>query len=179
MAVVVAGAPFVTLTQLRDHLNLTGPSANDAELERFLSAAQEHVEQLIGPVLNSTITEVLPITGSTVVLSECPVAYVASVTVGGATLTGWTLRPRSGLVTGVNGSGDATVTYTAGRVMCPDAVVVAALVIAEHLWRTQLGGSPSALPMDDMAGVPGGSGFAIPRRALELLAPYLKAPGVA
>ena len=169
---------FVTLAQLRDHLNMTSLS-HDAELARFLGAAQEHVEALVGPVLQSSVTEDVRVVGSTVVLSECPVVDVYSVTVAGSELTGWTLRPRAGLVTGVNASGTATVTYSTGRTSCPDGVATAALIIAEHLWRTQLGGSPSALPVDDMAGMPGGSGFAIPRRAMELLAPYLKAPGVA
>ena len=169
---------FATLTQLREHLNIT-TAVHDPELQQFLGAAQEHVEQLIGPVLRREVAEECEVVGGTVYLEQSPVISVASVAVGGSALSGWVLKERSGLIRKVSASAPVTVTYTAGRLICPDAVIVATLIIAEHLWRTQLGGSPSALPLDDPSGAPWSAGFALPKRALDLLAPYLLPPGVA
>ena len=168
---------FATLNQLREHLNLTTAN-HDAELMQFLAAAQGHVEELIGNVLHREVIEEAESIGGTVYLEESPVVSVTSVTSGGSPLAGWVLKPRSGLLRKVLASGPVTVTYTTGRAECPDAVVVATLIIAEHLWRTQLGGSPSALPADDTSTAPWSAGLALPKRALDLLTPYLLPPGV-
>jgi hypothetical protein len=74
--------------------------------------------------------------------------------------------------------GTYTVTYTSGRADLPAAIRLAVLVIAEHLWETQRGAAPvGPLSGDDTFPTPG-LGFAIPNRALELLAPYRR-PAVA
>jgi hypothetical protein len=58
---------------------------------------------------------------------------------------------------------------------------MATLIIAGHLWETQRGNSPvaSALPAEDYSPGVVGMGFAIPARAMDLLAPYLRPPNVA
>ena len=53
-------------------------------------------------------------------------------------------------------------------------------IIAEHLWKTQLGNQPTTgvYPAEDELNVSAGFGYAIPNRALELLRPYMLAPAV-
>jgi hypothetical protein len=67
-------------------------------------------------------------------------------------------------------------TYQAGEVVIPDDYRLAALIIIEHLWETQRGTMGVQLG-GDSEGYSPGRGFAIPRRALELLDTQL--PGVA
>jgi hypothetical protein len=73
------------------------------------------------------------------------------------------------------------VTYTAGYDDLPADVSGAIVLIAAHLWETQRGSAPSALALQDPNGFDPstpGLGFAIPNRAKELLAAYIR-PAVA
>lgn len=170
---------FVTLAEVKAHANISG-TTDDTEINRFRLVAQEQVEALIGPVLWRTVTETTHAHDKVVVLASAPVVSVESLTSSGAAVTGYTLRKPSGLLTGVSATGDLSVSYTAGRSEAPESVRVAAMIIAEHLWRTQRGNAPSALPADvDPEVVSLGAGFAIPRKAAELLAPYLLTVGFA
>lgn len=173
---------FITLQELKDHLNIPQSTfADDTELDLHRSAAEEHVESLIGPVLQREITETSTTRFGGLLLSTLPVLSVASVTASEVALAGYTSNLRLGMLSGLT-SGDVTVTYTAGRTSCPDAVRLAALIIAGHLWELQRGASsPSgALPMDGFdLPAPTGLGYLVPNRALELLSPYLLAPGIA
>lgn len=173
---------FITLQELKDHLNIPQTSfGDDTELDLHRGAAQEHVEALIGPVLQREVVETYTTRYGGVVLFTPPVLSVTSVTASDVALTGYTSVLGLGMLSGLT-SRNVTVTYTAGRTSCPDAVRLAALIIAGHLWELQRGASsPSgALPVDafDQA-APTGLGYLVPNRALELLSPYLLAPGIA
>lgn len=172
---------FITLAEVKAHANIpAGDTSHDTELDLFRGAAQEHVESLIGPVLHRVVTGTVHAHGGVVVLPLAPVVSVESLTSSGTAVT-YTLVGASGLLTGVTVRGDLSVSFTAGRSVAPDAVRVAALVIAEHLWKTQLGNQPASgvYPAEDELTVSAGLGFAIPNRALELLGPYMSAPAVA
>ncbi len=56
----------------------------------------------------------------------------------------------------------------------PAAVRIATAIIVQHLWRTQNGPGRARGQVDDLAAVPG-AGYALPNRALELLAPFEEA----
>lgn len=174
---------FVTLAEVKRHLNIdTDDASQDMELDLIRGAAQEHVESLIGPVLHRTVTQVAPTSADGVaVLNTLPVVSVTGVTGSGGALTGYALNASAGTVSAVWSSVPVTVTYRAGRDSCPDAVRLATLIVAAHLWQTQLGNAPSALPDDGLQDFQPafGVGFAMPARAAELLAPYLLLPGVA
>ena len=74
------------------------------------------------------------------------------------------------------------VVYVAGRTSVPAAVGEAALIILNHLWAPQVGGTGGVqVGGVDTSGEPftTGFGFAIPNRAKELLAPYRLTPAVA
>lgn len=170
-------ADFVTVASVKEQANIPqDDAAHDFELMRYAKAAQEVVESIVGPVTASTVTETITQNG-VVVLGAYPVAAVTSVTQDGVSVTGWSLSNGSGVLSGLP-LGTVTIEYTAGRTTAPYAVQVAGAIIAAHLWDTQRGNSPSAMPMQDTF-VPTGSGFAVPNRAMELLAPFKLPPVVA
>lgn len=70
---------------------------------------------------------------------------------------------------------DAANEWVATRVSdtSPTPVKVATLILLDHLWETQRGPATSPL-VDEMVTV-ASSGYAIPNRVLELLAPYMAA----
>jgi hypothetical protein len=79
-------------------------------------------------------------------------------------------------------AGTYTVTYTAGRPAVPPTVKLAALILLQHLWRTQYGASrvPSGGADDWSVTDPiPGFGYAVPNRVLQLLEPFKLPPGVA
>lgn len=171
---------FVTLDEVKAHLNVTGAN-NDSEIDLVSKAAQELVEGIVGPVRWRSVEQSAPVGSTLAVLSVAPVVSVTSVSYSGVTyLEPVTLDLDAGVLTGLTGGSDGTIVYVAGRAQCPDAIRLAALIIAGHLWRTQLGSAPSgALPVDDESQQPPGLGFAIPSRALDLLAPYMLPGGFA
>lgn len=170
---------FITLGEVKAHANIpSSQTSHDVELDMIRGSAEEVVQGLIGPVLWRTVVEVVRPRSGAAILSTLPVQSVTSVVNDGAVVSGYTLNGRAGLVEGVETRSALTVTYVAGRAVVPDAVRLAALIIAGHLWQTQRSGAPSALPSQDFD-VPMGLGFAIPARALDLLQPYLLPPAIA
>lgn len=181
MPIISIATEFITLDEVKAQINVPlADTSHDTELTRFQRAAQEHVESLVGPVVPRAMTETVRASGETVCLSHSPVVSVESLTVNGQAVT-YTLNGPAGLLTGVTAVGDLSVSYTAGRSPVPEAIRVAALIIAEHLWKTQLGNQPTTgvYPAEDELNVSAGFGYAIPNRALELLRPYMLAPAVA
>lgn len=173
-------AEIVTLAELKAHANIpAGNTTSDVELDLLRLAAQEAVEGLVGPVVWRSFTETVRHSGGVVVLRHAPVAEVTSFTAAGTAVTGYTLDGPAGLLTGVTASGDLSITYSAGRSTVPPAIKVATLIIGRHLWDTQRGNAPSALPTVDETAPQFGVGYAIPNRAMDLLAPFLLPSGVA
>lgn len=181
LAITDATTEFVSLAEVKRHLNIddTDP-ANDDELDMLRSAAQEHVENLIGPVLHRTVTEQVRASGGFVTLGTVPVLSVTSLAATDGPITGYTPDVGAALLSNVRTSVNATVTYRVGRDSCPDAVRLATLIVAAHMWRTQLGNSPSALPDEEAGqGFDPSSADEVPSRARALLRPYLKPSGIA
>ncbi|GHA01491.1 hypothetical protein ACFOOM_12120 [Streptomyces echinoruber] len=178
---------IVSLADAKKQLGLAASdTADDEKLRGFITGASLAVERHLGRIVaRRTFTERRTARGGRVLLSHVPVLTVTSaVSADGATT--WTaddldVDTDSGLVTARPGAaplvGDIDFIYTAGLRIVPDDYQLATLIITQHLWETQRG---------RMGAVPGGSdepeylsgrGFALPRRALELLDAPL--PGVA
>ena len=182
--------PLPTVDDLKRYLNKTS-TADDAELSDMLDAAVDMVQGLVGPVTSQTVTEThYGVHSDVVVLRQVPALALSAVsgrTYPGAaptsyTLTDYVLDPDTGLVRMVSGyqfGGDVTVTYSAGRTTVPAAVSLAILIIAGHLWNTQRGVSPTALQDPEASAFQSPSGYALPNRALELLAPFNRGPRIA
>jgi hypothetical protein len=178
--VAEAGAGFVlSMAEARAHLNLTD-TTDDEEVRSWLETVTRVVESKAGEVVAKSYTE-RHRAGGSLWLRHGPVISITSIApwLG----TGSTYAPadvrvtESGRVEMLSGlcftGGPYAVTYLAGRTVVPANIRDAAKIILKHCWETQRGAS--ALPLqaaDEMSMVPG-FGFAVPNRALELLAPDL------
>lgn len=170
---------LASLEEFKEHLNLTDP-VEDEELRRYLDAATEVIEHHLGQVVaRRTFTESrhVPRYGR-LVLSRTPVLSIEAANTSDGYLT-WDVEhlaanPNTGEITsaGYGLAGDITITYTAGYRSVPANLVLAAQIIAAHLWQTQrVQKAPSAPGFggDDSPLSPTGLGYAIPARAVELL----------
>jgi hypothetical protein len=177
-------AAVPTLDEFKQQVNVTS-QGSDFELQATLDAAVGLVEGIVGPLTVQSVTEThYGVTGSYIVLNRPRVVAITAVSVQPV---GWIASPVSYLAADVQLNvqtgvvrlpigycprGDVTVTYTAGFASEPAAVRLATLIVAAHLWETQRGAAP--LPLAGGGGeLPNpGLGFALPNRALELLASY-------
>lgn len=186
---VRAAAPtgIVSLADARAQLNFgASETADDDELRGFIGAATGAVERALGrTVVRRSFTDRLQVgrAATELLLRNVPVLSLASVVSadGATTWSTGNLRPdgETGLVTVVSGpafTGTVDVTYQAGDIVVREDYRLAALIIVQHLWETQRGTMGVQLGGDNEPYV-AGRGFAIPRRALELLDTQL--PGVA
>ncbi|MGZ4518878.1 MAG: head-tail connector protein [Mycobacteriaceae bacterium] len=188
---------FITLSEVKAQLNMTS-TANDAELQDYLDAACDEVEQWVGPVATRVITgEFVDLMGRTIfnelttagtrdfVLRWRPVQSIQSIT--SAILAGVTYAPTdffidtdTGIVRRNDGGtifGPLVVSYTAGYATPPAWARLAAKIIVQHLWRTQRGGAKRSGSGDD-DGTVQGVGFAIPGAAAELLESHRLVPAI-
>jgi uncharacterized phiE125 gp8 family phage protein len=181
---------LVTLAEAKAQLNIT-TSEHDTELGVYLAALAGAIERATGEAPEQrTATERLSFRHPVGVfaLSVLPVDSLTSVARIDGTET-WDVAdldvdPGSGVVVVKSGGnavcGDVRVVYTAGHETVPGNVKLAALIILQHVWETQRGavsGGGGALGAEETYEIGAGSGFALPRRALELLGDRL--PGVA
>lgn len=198
----------VDLPSVKAHLNLTTvDQARDDELLGFIYAASELVRDIVGPVVPETRTEYFDGGSGTVVVAWQPLVSVVSVTeyyglsafplteqqLGEQMnafaftvdrITGQLMRRTFGGQAAMFAIGDKNVkvTYTAGRSTVPWSVRLGALELIRHNWQmTQQSGRKSfrsaGAVYDGDAHIP--SGFAMPDRVIELLAPHRRPPGIA
>lgn len=179
-------APEVlSLDDLKTQLGIT-TTTHDDELALYAATAVLSIEDLIGgPFLNRQVTEVVDVAedGRSLVLGQRGVSSVVSVTAmqSGAALSvaNFLVNPNAGVIRQKLGvpfywTGPFQVTYIAGQgTDVPENVNVAARIIGQHLWITRRG--PATLPSlggEDV--VITSAGYAIPRRAAQLLAGYVE-----
>ena len=183
--------PAVSLPEFKEHLNLSaGTSESDVELQLHLDAAIEAIEDRIGPILWRTIAERVTANGGAVVVTTRPLVSVTSL----AMLNGSTYDPDdldlhldAGVITlEFNAQlprGRYDVEYVAGHEETNARAKhkLAVLYVAEHFWEMQRKGisdRPGLFGEDtDTAGNVSEAaanfvyrGYALPRRALELIA---------
>lgn len=176
------------LQDAKDQLNIAQSDTRyDAEIQVWIGTIIGGLEKLTGgPLLNRSISEFVKVGHAyrSFAVRQRPLVSVTSVTdnATGTALpvTDLDIDPNSGIVRRklqlpfwARGP-FYTVVYVAGwGVPTPPAFNGAARIILDHLWATQHG--PSARPT--MAGeettADFGLGFAVPNRAVELLAPFL------
>jgi uncharacterized phiE125 gp8 family phage protein len=179
----------VTLPEFKKHLNRPNPdaaAADDDELELHLEAATEAIEKRVGPLVIREVTERIDGTAGRVTLGNLPVRAI----LGLSLLTGTVETPVDGFdATTIELDGDAgivtlrsvgrgrvgVVTYTAGRAVIDDIprrFKLAVLITAAHLYELQRGRgqTPQRFGVQDDDSLPEYMrGFALPRRALELI----------
>ncbi|KAF4408658.1 phage head-tail connector protein [Streptomyces lycii] len=167
---------IVSLADAKAHLNITS-TREDAELRRMIETVTSGVEGFCGIVARRTFTEVRHLSSlgvRSVALRHTPVISVE-------TPVDAVFDPDTGVVTG-DYYGPTTFTYTAGREIVPSALTDAALIILQHIWRTQRGPARGGVAGSTDYSVTEpvqGFGYAIPNRALQLMEPFRLPPGVA
>lgn len=183
---------LVTLAEAKAQLDIDS-GTSDIELQVYIDALTAAIERHVGPVENRAVTETIAKGGAALCLSQLPVVSLTSLapilTAGTAVqVSDVAVDAATGIVRRKDGGrfcgGPWTATYTAGRGTVPPTIKLAALILLQHLWRTQYGASRGVGSVgggDDISvNEPiAGWGYAIPNRVLQLLEPYKVPPGVA
>lgn len=190
-------ATFITLADAKAQTNMAG-ATNDAELQDFIDAACDEVEQWVGPVATRVITnEFVDLMGRTIfnelttagtrqiVLRWRPVQSIQAIS--SAILSGVTYAPTdfvidtdTGIVRRADGGtifGPLLVSYTAGYTTPPAWARLAAKMIVQHLWRTQRGGGVRGQGSGQDQAIPG-YGLMVPPQAAELLESHRLVPSI-
>lgn len=163
----------------------------DSDLETvYIPAVDTIIESLSGPQV-PVVGRTLTVNGGMAsILLPCAVTAVTEVTENGAVLVqdrDYRVNATSGIVTRGNaqfvwvfwpGVLNVSITYNAGPTSPPANVTLAARIILAALYRPEQGVHPDFGGADDDT-VMTPAGYAIPRRAVELLRPTPAMPGFA
>ncbi len=195
----MASEDLVTISETKAALRL-GSTASDLLLTAWITAVSVRVDELCGPVVNRTVTDELHDGGLTFIAPRLvPFSSVTSLSeydsAGTATVLSaedYDTKPASGyLVDGelirrrasggdawfASGRRNVRLTYVAGRVANTASVTEqfkrACLIILAHMWREEHGQASTTFNTDDGL-VSVGAGWAIPRRARDLLGNQLR-----
>lgn len=139
----------VDLTAVKNHLKIEN-SGLDEVLPAYIEAAQQAIEQRVGPLGSTDVTEVVTAGASgALLLATMPVLTVTSVTpLGSFATTTPAVDQVAGILSWPNGGGpiagsSCTVVYQAGRDPLPNALRLAVLEMVRHLLRSYRGAKPS------------------------------------
>lgn len=180
--------PLLTLTEVKDHLNITG-TGSDAELTTFAARAEGAVAARCGPLVSTSVTTRVRGHGSSLAPKVTPILTLTSVTpVAGTALTLALLHtPENGLrgrrvIEFLDGTWFGSrwydVVYNAGHGATagdvPADLKLATLEMVRHMWETQRGGSvrPGSRPSEAMSNTIPGAAYLFPFRVEQLIAPY-------
>ena len=166
----------VTLEQFRVYVGISTSDALYSQLQGVLNATTAWVSAQVGARGSSTVCSVRP-QGSCLILPVAGVSSVSVVDPNGAAVTPYDTDLAAGVVwlSSVVSPGAYAVTVALASSALVDE---ATLIIGKHLWESRRGNQGAAVSAFAQDVVPVPTGFAIPRRAAELLAP-LSVPGVA
>jgi hypothetical protein len=184
--------PLLTLAEAKQQLDIETTS-HDTELQVYVDSLASVIEAYVGAVEVREVTETVDGSGPLLALRTTPVISLTSLTpvLDGRTtpdVARLVVDGPSGVVRHLGGEqfarGPWTAVYSAGRPVVPATIKLAALILLQHLWRTQYGASRA------LSGVGGGDdfsvsdpapgwGYAVPNRVLQLLEPFKIGPGIA
>lgn len=178
---------LVTLEEAKRQLDITG-TTEDVELQTYIDALPAVIEGFVGVVEQREIVDTITGDGPVLAVLHPPLVSVTSLSGGGTSYGADTLTVNSvaGTIAQSGGgsfpAGTYTVTYTAGRPSVPPTIKLAALVLLQHLWRTQrasrgglAGGGDDFSVTEPIPGF----GYAVPHRVMQLLDSFRLPPGVA
>lgn len=175
------------LPGLKEFLNIGG-TTQDEELSRHLVSARGTMRHRVGPDESTAATDSTRVLCGSAFLPQWPVISITSAT-GRAgevlDISSAEVDPTTSEITGIGPryTGKATILYQIGFTAYPDDLELATYIVAGHLWETQRGRTGSWAQMhgmNDDTPVGGDAsfyvlrGFALPRRAMELIEPYRK-----
>lgn len=170
---------IISLDDARAALSLPGNTSQSTleELRLHVCAATPVIEDIVGPVLVRTLTQTVQKGWNYAALYEKAGALVSVVNADSTVVpeSTYTFNAASGLLTfDTPTSQVVTVTYTSGAAVIPQNVRLAALELVRHLWQVRQ--RPQG-PTPPEAYTP--SGFAVPKRVIELCKPSAKLGGFA
>lgn len=182
----MAPSDAVVVDDVLDYLNMDTPTPEDqAELTQYISAAVQAVEMYCGPIIAREVIDYDQCGSRSVILNHSPVVELVSIIGADGTthdVTGFRVTREVGLLRPVGGgslpAGLFDVTYRAGWADTvadvPAALALACQVIVAHLYgdqrRPTLGPQPEFY--EDNPQVVSSSGYAIPYKARDLMAPF-------
>ena len=161
----------VAVDDLLTFLGLPSDGIRTDELTAYAVAATGATEGIVGPIVERELTSRVTVSGGIAILPKRPVVSVASI---GAVTGPFDIDSTAGLVRGPLSDGEHAATYRAGRAanaaQVPADIAMAVKIIAKHLYDVQRGDGRGGAFGDAIPAAP--TGFAIPARAAQLLAPY-------
>ena len=156
------------------------------DLRLYLAAATPVIEDITGPMLATTQTFTGWAGESAVILPHLP-NQILSITVDGAPVVDYVPDLVSGIIYGGSrsglqpfGSGELVITYRIGASVIPPNIRLAARELVRFWWQGGMqgsGGNSRGNRPEAEAFTP--SGFAVPRRVMELCAPHEQLGGFA
>jgi hypothetical protein len=173
---------IISLDDARMALNFPGNTdpAKLEDLRLYIAAATPIIEDIVGPVSVRTETQVVP-KGWLYGALYHPVSTLLSVMYADGTVVPTdTYRPNipHGLLTfNYPALQDVTITYTTGNAIVSQNVRLATRVLVKHWWEQDKQGARTQGANAEMTWTP--SGFAVPRRVIELCQPSARRGGFA
>ena len=167
------------ILDVKEHLNITG-TTHDVELLRLIAAAEAAIAHHVGPLEPTTVTRRV-FGGAPALLPVVPVISLTTVTDSTGTaqvVGGYDVDTITGVISSTTGSWSAssyyTVTYQAGRTVCPPDLLLAVKELVRHLWASQR--SPALYPGSSVSEGPStpGAAYLMPYRVQELIAPHMQ-----
>lgn len=156
-------------------------------LSLYVAAATEVIEDITGAVLIRTVTQTADGGRTGVALWERP-SSIVSVTVDGATVTDFIPNLNAGIVYAdrhgsrfADGIQNIVITYKVGSERVPPSIQLAAKELVRHLWQIgqQAAGLATGYAPNPQQMGQTRSGFAVPRRVIELCGNHYALPGIA
>lgn len=177
---------LVTLADVKASLGLT-VTTYDADLESYIEAATPVIENITGPIVERNVTYTVD-GGRGAIVLPTPFSALVSIVESGVTVTDTVADGAAGVIHAgttvgarcfAGGRQNVTVTVKVGVAYVPANVALAARELIRFWWqqgrqgnRPQFGNEGTYEP-----DVP--SGFAVPRRVIELLQANSRLPGFA
>lgn len=187
-----ASPSLLSLADGKAHLNIASTITTfDDELREFLEGITKIVEQYVGPIVRRTYTRRMPGFTYAVALPHTQVLSITSIMLvmdgtSPVTISDLTINTEAGIVKYKNEAifpyTDMDWTYVVGRTYVHPNWTLAAKMILEYNWQSQLGSLPSIQGSSDRDYISHGMRFVapvIPPRAALLMAPDGAAGGFA
>ena len=166
-------ADILTLDQARSALGWpegANPNREPELIARYIPLATETVEDVRGRMADRVETWVTD--SPSPITTPWPTGTIKSVTMGAAKLTAYSMAAGVLTITDPAYTPGARIAITASGLPVPAKVTEAAGIILAHLWNAAKQGRAGGSEVRGEASDPTPRGFAIPRRAEQLLESY-------
>ena len=179
---------LITLADAKASLGIPATTTtNDSDIERYIEAATPVIENITGPLLLSSRAYRLDGGGGAVLVGS-GFNSVTSVTESGTPITDYVADTAAGIIyagsaasprTFRPGIGSVVVVVSVGAASIPANIILATRELVRHWWQQGRQGNRPAFGNEGVSEVSVPSGFAVPRRVIELCEPNRRTAGFA